>query len=216
MTTTDIEIETTTPEHTHDGYWDYEMTITVADKEYSINCWYLATWLERGASQDIDGSGLQNWGSSQPGGWRVKNWDGQSRGIPTADHSENDGFVTVSNTNDSIEIKVPDGIDPDEFIEMLDAEIENAVNVNEPDEPEGDVIWEELGSYSEMENHPIRIGKIFGSNDIVLCYENSDGDYEFELNPDPDDVDAHDDIMAIIVNTFKEEYSNRFSSLERE
>lgn len=61
-------------------YIDYQLGLVVGDKEYALTGWFVAGWLAPGAHADLDGSGLANWGDSQPGGWSVCRTDGQSNG----------------------------------------------------------------------------------------------------------------------------------------
>lgn len=200
---THITIETTTPEHDQDGYWSYDMTITIGETAHTIPCWKLATWLAAGAHQDIDGSGLANWGSSQPGGWRSLDSDSQSHGKPTVEISEEDeGKAIVSHSNDSVEIPIPADTDPDEFVEELQAAIDSAADAADPQEPDAAAVWQELPSYSEMENLPIRIGKVFGSDTVRVAYESGDG-YESE---DADDDEPSDELLEIATEKFKEEF----------
>jgi hypothetical protein len=50
------------------------------EKLCETHYWRLASWLAPKAHADLDGSGLALWGDAQPGGWRVCDSDGQSRG----------------------------------------------------------------------------------------------------------------------------------------
>lgn len=197
-----IKINTSTPEHTGDGYWGYTVTVEVDGTDHEIECWKLATWLARGASEDIDGSGLECWGNSQPGGWRVLDSDSQSRGKPDADHSETEGFVTVGNSTDSIEIPVPAGEGADEFIVALQEAIDNAASEADPDEPEADEVWEELGRAAEMDDFPVRIGKAFGSSETFAVYETDDG---FTLET-ADEDEPGEELEAVGLTKFREEF----------
>ena len=59
------------------------ITLTIAGQEVaSLACWAACGWLARGASQDLDGSGLALWGSAQPGGWSSCDGDGANTGRP--------------------------------------------------------------------------------------------------------------------------------------
>lgn len=208
-----ITITTTDPEHDNDGYWSYEMSITVGEVEHLINCWKLATFLARGASQDIDGSGLQNWGSSQPGGWRVLDWDSQERGIPTVEAPTDEGTVTVSNTGDSIEIPIPEGTDPAEFAEALQEAITEAADANDPEEPDAEAIWNEMLSIYEMEYAPVRTGRIYGSQEVFVAYEMPGGVYESEK---ADAEDPPEELLDLVLEKFKEEYAYQVRKAEED
>ena len=52
------------------------LELHVGEQTLRVAGWVLAGWLAPGASADLDGSGLANWGSSQPGGWSVCEGDG--------------------------------------------------------------------------------------------------------------------------------------------
>lgn len=68
----------------------YQVTMTIAGREPTVGGWYTCGWIAPGASQDLDGSGLANWGSSQPGGWSVCQGDGQVSGRPAVEVGEDD------------------------------------------------------------------------------------------------------------------------------
>jgi hypothetical protein len=204
-----ITITTTTPEHSENGYWNYEMEIAIGDDTHSINCWKFATWLEAGASADIDGSGLRNWGNSQPGGWRVLNGDSQTTGIPRGWLSDDKSAVELKAEGDSLTIQVPEGCDPDEFLEALEAAIEEAATEADPDEPDADDVWAEMPSYRTMDNYPVAIGKVFGSREVIVAWENPDGSHGFELAPDPDD--PCDELKDLVLSEFAAEYASKIN-----
>lgn len=64
----------------------YRMTVFVESpagtRDLAVSGWHLCGWLARGASADLDGSGLDLWGDSQPGGWSVCDGDGAVSGRP--------------------------------------------------------------------------------------------------------------------------------------
>ena len=70
-----------------DGYAiaAYTLEITIGEKTHEIDCWSRVGWIMPGASQDLDGSGLPNWGDSQEGGWSQTDGDGQMSGRPRVD-----------------------------------------------------------------------------------------------------------------------------------
>lgn len=76
------------PERLGDGcYCDYTVELTVGDHTYELPGWAVCGWLRPGAHADLDGSGLANWGSSQPGGWTSCAGDGATNGKPRVDDS---------------------------------------------------------------------------------------------------------------------------------
>lgn len=71
------------PERLGDGcYCDYVVELTIGEHTYQLNGWAVCGWLRPGAHADLDGSGLANWGSSQPGGWSSCSGDGATNGLP--------------------------------------------------------------------------------------------------------------------------------------
>lgn len=71
------------PERLGDGcYCDYVVELTVGEHTYQLDGWAVCGWLRPGAHADLDGSGLANWGSSQPGGWTSCGGDGATNGLP--------------------------------------------------------------------------------------------------------------------------------------
>lgn len=74
-------------------YSHYTTDLTVGDRTETIGGWMICGWIQAGASADLDGSGLANWGSSQPGGWSCCDSDGGTRGQIEVTHT--DYSVTV-------------------------------------------------------------------------------------------------------------------------
>lgn len=201
---TPITITTTTPEHDQDGYWTYDMTLTVGETDHTIPCWKLATFLERGASADIDGSGLQLWGNSQPGGWRCLDGDSASTGKPSAGvDDEDESQIIVSNTNESITIPVPEGEDAEDFAERLQEEIDSAAESAEPAEPDAKAIWNEL-SREPMEGIPVRVGKAFGSREVFAAWESAD-EFTYEV---ADAENPCEELLEAVKAQFLEEFAH--------
>lgn len=202
----EITITTTTPVHSRNGYWDYKMDIAIGGETYTLECWKLATFLECGAHQDIDGSGLQLWGDAQPGGWRCLDSDSQDRGNPTAKHSDCTGYLTVSTSNESIEIPVPDGEDAEEFLERMEEALEAAVAANDVSEPDDEEIYEELEAcYNDV--LLTRIGRPYGSRQIFIGWKSEDGAIEAQT------MKSHDDIPAQVCNTTKNQLKAGIAAL---
>lgn len=85
--------------------------------------WAIGAWLAPGAHQDIDGSGLELWGDSQPGGWRTADGDGANTGTPRVN---SDGAWVKSEPYEPINIDSGEGcldvqIIPDDIPEWKDA-----------------------------------------------------------------------------------------------
>ena len=91
------------PGEISDGYCASEYTIglTVGGKEYSLDGWVVCGWLRPGASTDHDGSGLTNWGDSQPGGWSFTDRDGNVGGRPRVDEGGNFADAITIGTDDN-------------------------------------------------------------------------------------------------------------------
>ena len=206
----DIQATTTKPEHTEDGYWNYEMALEVNEQTYEINCWKLATFLERGASQDIDGSGLALWGDSQPGGWRVLDFDSQGKGKPSVDESTEEGYVTVWNDSETIEIQIPSGEDLADFIEALQRKIDEAAANADPEEPDAEAIWQDLSSFYEMDYQPVRVGRVFGSKEVFVVW--MDG-HVFEVDK-ADKENPPEQMVRAILKQFKEEFERAVERAE--
>lgn len=206
-----IQVTTTDTEHCFEGYWDYDMLIQVDEHEYKISCWKLATFLARGASQDIDGSGLENWGDSQPGGWRSLDFDSQCLGKPQVKESS-EGCVTVSNANNEVEIAVPKGHCPEEFMTDLQQEIDQAAAGADPEEPDAEAVWNDLCSYNEMGHYPVRIGRVFGSAEVFVAWEDGEAlDFERAGKEGPSE-----ELRQTIVRQFKAEFKQAVERTEED
>jgi hypothetical protein len=176
-----MEIEATLTEppiHDGDGYWEYEVEVTLDGISQRVQCWKLASFLERGASSDLDGSGLDNWGSSQEGGWRVLDGDGQDGGKPLARTGA--GGVEVFASCDSAWFDLPEATDLEGIAEQLQAALDAVAREASPEEPTPLDIWEELGRWSELEHLPVRGGKPYGSRAVWIAWRDDDGQHHAE------------------------------------
>ena len=210
--TTPIEITTSEPEHADAGYWNYDMEIIVGEQTYKIECWKLATFLERGADQDLDGSGLELLGNSQPGGWRCLNSDGQARGNPSPYSFTEDGRIEVSNSNDCVHIHVPEGEDPQAFFDALEKAIDSAVDEADVDEPDAEAVFEELGGACEVDDHPwLRVGQPFASRQVYcVCEDDENG--EFVMEDISSDEEIPNRVKEIAAAKFAELFTRAYNS----
>ena len=145
-------------------YADYSILLSVGPKSAKVGGWRCCGWVLPGASQDLDGSGLRNWGDSQPGFWSQTDSDGQLSGKPHVGPSEYALAVHPGYGRDGgMEVGLGDivpGLSPEDLETVADhldmsqawaplvGRIEDAlaeaigdVDVGEPD---GETIWAEL------------------------------------------------------------------------
>lgn len=110
--TTTISAEVTdvwSPDEMGGGcYADHTVRIAVGEKTLDVTGWVCCGWLTPGANQNLDGSGLANWGDSQPGGWSVCDGDGASTGrVRTSDPRQPDAFSAIvvgADNNESVSV----------------------------------------------------------------------------------------------------------------
>jgi len=89
-------------------YAEADYTLTIDGVIFRLPRWWaLCGWIQPGASADLDGYGLAQWGSSQPGGWSCCDSDGAYTGRYTLSHSPADGWDEPIR----IEAPYPDGED---------------------------------------------------------------------------------------------------------
>jgi hypothetical protein len=180
------------PEETGGGlYSNYTTELPVGTHTSIVGGWMVCGWIAAGASADLDGSGLANWGSSQPGGWSCCDSDGACGGNPSV--SSDDYGVTVTagdgRTGDmKITIASLLGLTEAEqtIIEehlilyrplaALASEIRSALDEMSRgvSEPSADELWDEM-SHDEVVEDRVRVGSFGGYPVVVIC--NSDGDY---------------------------------------
>ena len=87
---------------------DYTVRLTIGDRHLDLTGWVIGGWIKPGASQDIDGSALDNWGNSQPGGWSVSDGNGCAGGRVVCEEAgpsdDYDSPVTIySHSTDSVD-----------------------------------------------------------------------------------------------------------------
>lgn len=92
-------VDVDTCDEISEGYCSREYTIEIAINGRTLGTvkgWQHVGWIAPGANEDIDGSGLANWGSSQPGGWSVCDGDGQCSGnVQAWDKTDDDHGSTI-------------------------------------------------------------------------------------------------------------------------
>ncbi len=204
-----IEITTSEPEQSDGCYWSYDMQISVGDDVYEVRCWKIATFLERGADQDIDGSGLKLYGNSQPGGWRCLDSDGQSRGNPTPSWTAT-GRILVANTSESTLVRVPDGESPEGFFDALEAALKDAVEEVEVPEPDAEEVFEELGTICEVGDTPwLRVGCPYDSKQVYCAWED-DENGEFAMEDISSDEEIPHRVKELAASKFAEIFSRAF------
>ena len=179
-------------------YAHYRLPLTVGAASRTVPGWLCCGWIAPGASQGLDGYGLRNWGSSQPGGWQVCNGDGAFSGCASA---EADGAVIVIHVpegcaRDTADITIADilGLAPEwqavierhladhdtiaDALQRLAADITEAIKYADVflDEPDADDLWDELGCRSELsECESVRVGSFGGAHWVIV--ENKDGNH---------------------------------------
>ena len=176
-------------------YADYTLPMTVGAASRTVPGWVCCGWIAPGASADLDGSGLRNWGDSQPGGWSVCDGDGAFSGRA---HAKADEAVIVIHepegcARDTADITVSEILGlPAECQATIEAhladEIEDALatlagEITEDiaradvsiDEPDADDLWDELGCRAELsECESVRVGDFGGAHFVVI--EDADGE----------------------------------------
>lgn len=193
------------PTHNGDGYWGYEIEVTVGDETQFLECWKLASFLEAGASCNLDGSGLALYGNSQPGGWVCLDSDGADTGAPRARIGA--GGVEVLTPNESILFDLPDGTDLEEVLDQLEKELELVAAEADLDEPNAYHVWDELGSWAKMDHLPVRIGRPYGSRAVWIAWLNYDGVYQAEEW----DWDAPEDLERVALAKLAEDLNDAAS-----
>ena len=176
-------------------YANYTLPLTVGAASRTVPGWLCCGYIAPGASQDLDGSGLRNWGDSQPGGWSVCDGDGAFSGRA---YAKADKAVIV--------IHVPEGCtrqtdvvtaaeilglpaecqatmeahlahDIEDTMHELAGEITDAIADADVsiDAPDADDLWDELGCRAELsECESVRVGDFGGAHFVVI--EDADGE----------------------------------------
>lgn len=172
---------------------DHDATIRVGAAECEARCWSYVGWLARGASADLDGSGLALWGDSQPGGWSVCDSDGQCSGRVRAESDRNGVHIYAAEGGRDTYLEaatilgmpsaaavIADHLDIDDALARLARRISDAADSARPSvpEPDADDIWEELGAGAEVEctDGRVRAGRPWGESLVLIVVEDEDGD----------------------------------------
>jgi hypothetical protein len=156
-------------------YSDYTVDLTIGEQTKTIGGWMVCGWIQSGASADLDGSGLANWGSSQPGGWSCCDSDGATRGNLSVSHDDYSitiepgygragkmvltiaGLLGLTPEEQSI---ITEHLELNDYLAALVHEIESVVEsidrgVSEPSDEE---VWDELASGTEVVEDAVRVG----------------------------------------------------------
>lgn len=180
-------------------YANYTIKLSIAGREIEITGWRVGGWLAPGASADLDGSGLAQWGSNQPGGWSECEGDGQFSGDPEVEVKQDRATgapilriisgqggpdTTLTCADVGIAWPDPDGADDDQYDDIIAAAeaamqalretladaIEAAIP-GSPAEPSPIAIWYALDAERGAEACPVRVGDYLGTNNprVVVC-----------------------------------------------
>lgn len=158
-----------------DGYASAMVEVSLDGAELcQSRVYWTIGFLAAGASQDIDGSGLSLWGSSQPGGWRAVHGgsgeDGRDgrleTGAAVAGALVARGELAEEDVND-----VVDEVRGWYFGELV--------------EPTADEVWEALESGRSRDDDQWRVGRLCGLNTPLLAWVDEDGDRRHTWSPDP-------------------------------
>jgi hypothetical protein len=185
-------------------YANYTVEVTVGEETHTVGGWVLCGWLKRGASADLDGSGLANWGSSQPGGWTTCDGDGACSGKIRVE--SDDSYCTITlragENHTDVELDVAEllGLSDDDaalvreylrvpanMLAKIEGEIEGiSLDVSEPTAEE---IFDDLDSTrNEVEGlEGVRVGSFQGVEDYVFVAIKDDGDYSAQIIDDDDE-----------------------------
>ena len=208
----EVKITAETPDITDikDGYADFTTTLVLDDGVGSatveIECWLRCGWLPPGSHQNLDGSGLANWGDSQPGGWECLESDGQGKGIPDVIRDDECQEIRLDTISSGARIHpfgawkaALDVAESDDAFERLEDiyysicdAIEAAIEQHSwphVDEPSAEQVFDELKTVEldvEIDNAEIRAGNWRGCG-MVLVLEH-DGEYIMTYWPSEADI----------------------------
>jgi hypothetical protein len=195
----------------HDGveevggglYSDYTVHLTIDGQTHIIGGWVVCGWIQAGASQDLDGRGLANWGTSQRGGWRCCDSDGTVRGNPTVESA--DYSVTIRpgyGRPGSVDLTIADllglteaeqtiiaeHLNLDDPLAALAERIEDALSSADRgvSEPDGEDVWDALSGGEEVVKDAVRVGKwggyalvsVLHDGDYTTCHQTGDDDWQ--------------------------------------
>lgn len=110
------------------------------DQIVAVEGWAIGAWLRPGAHQDINGSGLDLWGSNQPGGWSTAHSDEATTGRPRVangpyDRTGGGDPIVIMGGEGFLDIEVSPADIP-EWAEAV-AELERLTAANEADPDDG-------------------------------------------------------------------------------
>ena len=222
--------EADTPESMGGGcYCDWTVDLIVDGAEHNLGGWNVCGWLAPGASQDLDGSGLALWGSSQPGGWTSCDSDGSGRGYPIAryeaetNYDEDDNefvtiVITVSASDNRGEVYEFAFEGSESEAETLCEAISEALKDANPgcDEPDSETIFDDIDddAFNFGSDYPIRFGD-WNDAGKVLAWKVGD-EYDHRYWPDAGDVsdamraikdDIETAILAVVEHDDSEEWA---------
>ena len=206
-------------------YSDIDLNV----EEQTLCVTHLCGWIMRGASGDLDGSGLSSWGDSQHGGWSVCSSDGYCQlGLyasvkvdldPDAEvndtETEYGNTVTVSLISgaNSIDIKLPkfniilDGsIDEDDVKNDIEEWANHQVddiysNCPEINSPDSEYLWDYFDYSNEIVHGICRVG-VWNGYKLAVFHENED-EYSYMVSG----IDDADDVASKIRSILKNEWA---------
>jgi len=179
---------------TGDAYGDvymiyYTVSLAIDNRRHELRGFFLGGWIPAGAHQDIDGSGLADWGSSQPGGWRTCDTDGQESGAIRVSYDD-DGQIRVGNGEAAISLT---GTRDD--ADRIERAIEDAISASDIDldEPDAEPIYDYIDPVDGLDALPIRVGNYMGAGPVLAWEDGPD----YAIAPYPTDADIESAISAI-------------------
>lgn len=161
-----------------DGYAEAAVAVELDGEALceGLVCW-LVGHLATGASQDIDGSGLALWGSSQVGGWRSTHCGAG----PDATDGRREIGEAVARALVARGLLVEDDVE----------EVVGAVlgwDFGDCNEPGADVIWEALETRRSHDDDEWRVGRLCGRNTPILAWIDEDGGRRFTWSPNAGEI----------------------------
>lgn len=186
------------------GYARYEYIMSLGGVRLAkADAWLLAGWVSRGASQDLDGSGLSFWGDNQPGGWRVCVSDGAEHGLRE---------IAVAYRQ-----AISDAISPElhDLFDVLES-VDISQDISSPDCPEPDAEW----VHSEIDGlrHTVTAAQV-GDRTVLIgqCLDHVVVASESEYVVDPDEDDVERIVKELVVAAAEREglWAEEISALEK-
>ena len=163
-------------------YVDYSVEILVGEKKITVPGWMVCGWLAPGSSQDLDGCGLELWGSNQPGGWSWCHGDGLNTGRPRVSQSNDDSEDPITICSGT---GLDESIDYDEIPEWGEA-VRAMLAASEADDDD-DEAWRIL----EEDALAIRQQVIDAIQSAI------DGAVEDLDCPEPSSIELYDDLDPV-------------------